>query len=74
MLDLEALLSSVIDSIREENQKALKARAEGSKSAQSPTELREAASLFQGLIELAGRILDQAEDSPSQDQTSVQSE
>jgi hypothetical protein len=44
------LLSSVIDSIREENQKALKARAEGSKSAQSPTELKEAASLFQGLI------------------------
>jgi hypothetical protein len=52
VLDLEALLSSVIDSIREENQKALKARAEGSgsKSAQSPAELKEAASLFQGLI------------------------
>jgi hypothetical protein len=35
VLDLEALLSSVIDRIREENQKAMHARSEGSKSAQS---------------------------------------
>lgn len=58
VIDLEALLSSVIDRIREENQKAISARAEGSKSAQSASELKGAASLFSGLIQLAGQILD----------------
>jgi hypothetical protein len=46
VIDSEALLSAVIDRIRDENQKAQRARAEGAAGGASATALKEAAGLF----------------------------
>jgi hypothetical protein len=56
VLDSEALLSAVIDQIRAENRKAQRARE--SKTIGAETEGKAPAGLFQGLISLAGKILD----------------
>ena len=61
MIDSESLLSAVIDRITEENKKAQLARAEGNASGTSSADLKEAAGLFQGLISLAGKILDSSQ-------------
>jgi ubiquitin carboxyl-terminal hydrolase 34 len=58
VIDSEALLSAVIDRIREENHKAKRARAEGQAAGAVGQDPAEAAGLFQGLIQLAGKILD----------------
>lgn len=65
VIDSEALLSAVIDRIREENQKAQRARAEGQATGSAGQELKETAGLFQGLIQLAGKILDNCQDPKS---------
>jgi hypothetical protein len=62
VIDSESLLSAVIDRIREENMKAQRARAEGTASGKVGAELKESAGLFQGLIQLAGKILDNCQD------------
>ena len=55
-------MSVVIDRIREENQKALRARAEGQGAGKSAIDLKESAGLFLSLIQLAGKILDNCQD------------
>ena len=62
VIDSEALLSAVIDRIREENQKAQRARVEGQAPGATSQDLKEAAGLFQGLIQLAGKILDNSQE------------
>lgn len=57
-IDSESLLSAVIGRIREENQKAQKARVELQGAGQDQQDLKESAGLFLGLIQLAGKILD----------------
>lgn len=57
VIDPEALLSAVIDQISEENQRALRARAEGQAGAGGAAP-KESTSLFLGLITLAGKVLD----------------
>ena len=66
VIDSEALLSTVIERIREENQQAQKARLEGQASATSARDLKESTSLFLGLISLAGKILDNCQDHKSE--------
>ena len=61
VIDSEALLSAVIDRIREENQKAMRARVEGQATAATEQDLKEQAGLFLGLIQLAGKILDNSQ-------------
>ena len=63
VIDSEALLSAVIGRISEENQKAQQQRAEGKGKGQEPAAASEAASLLTGLILLAGKILDNCEQS-----------
>ena len=59
VIDPEALLSSVIDQISAENQRASRARAEGQMGEAGADAARTGSSgLFLGLITLAGKILD----------------
>lgn len=62
-IDSEALLSAVIGRISEENHKAQQQRAEGKTKTQQPAAASEAASLLTGLILLAGKILDNCQQS-----------
>jgi hypothetical protein len=62
VIDSGALLSAVIDRIREENVKAQQARADGPAASGGARAVTEAAGLFQGLIQLAGKILDSCQD------------
>ena len=64
MIDSEALLSAVIDRIREENQKAQRAKAEGQVAGKPAFDYKESAGLFLSLIQLAGKILDNCQDHP----------
>jgi hypothetical protein len=65
VIDSEALLSAVIERIREENQLAQQARLEGQTSGASARDLKESTGLFLGLISLAGKILDNCQDHKS---------
>ena len=65
VIDSEALLSAVIDRIREENHKAQRARAEGQATGATSQDVKETAGLFQGLIQLAGKILDNCQEPQS---------
>lgn len=58
VIDPEALLSSVIDQISEENQRASRARAEGQMGEAADAATAGSTGLFLGLITLAGKILD----------------
>lgn len=64
MIDSGALLSAVIGRISEENVKAQQARAEGPGRADAGA-AAEQARLLTGLIQLAGKILDNCQDSLS---------
>jgi len=64
VIDSEALLAAVISRIREENQRAQKARQDGQTTSLPSSVTTESADLLSGLISLAGKILDNSHSQP----------